>query len=211
MNKNVTEQLGGLQNVTCGLIQPGDMVTFTFQGERRIEPVENAEDIPLIGVPVELAESLLDLRVYRKMPVAKQGDIDHATPATISPELDDEVSAATPEHYIPQGSAERKEAPMYRGLIGYFPAALFEVARHSLDSDKKHNAGALDGPTWARGKSTDHLDCIVRHMADIGPVGSEGRVEALSAVAWRSLAALQEECEYRGAKPGVSSRFKGHD
>ena len=71
--------------------------------------------------------------------------------------------------YIPQGDQERKDAPMFRGLMGYFPAALFEVAAHSLDSDRKHNPGSTTGPNWARGKSADHEDCIMRHLIDAGP------------------------------------------
>lgn len=131
--------------------------------------------------------------------------------------------------YIPQGDQERKDAPMFRGLLGYFPAALFEVAAHSLDSDKKHNPGATDGPTWARGKSADHEDTIMRHLIDAGPRRTSGawklwqklvalavpqfssakdaRRYHLRCIAWRALALLQEDCEADGAQPGVSSRF----
>lgn len=130
--------------------------------------------------------------------------------------------------YIPQGDQERKDAPMFRGLLGYFPAALFEVAAHSLDSDRKHNPGAVDGPTWARGKSSDHEDCIIRHVIDAGPRRGEDWLSKLPAwllaripgssardakryhlrcLAWRALALLQEDCEAAGAEPGVSSRY----
>jgi hypothetical protein len=125
---------------------------------------------------------------------------------------------------IPQGDSERKAAPMYRGLLGYFPAALFEVAVHSLESDRKHNPGNPTAPNWARGKSMDHEDCIVRHLIDAGkrPArGADGRfVRAddpanvsrryhLTAIAWRALALLQEHCEAEGATPGVSCTFPG--
>jgi hypothetical protein len=128
-------------------------------------------------------------------------------------------------NYIPQGDQERKDAPMFRGLLGYFPAALFEVAAHSLDSDKKHNPGAVDGPTWSRGKSTDHEDTIIRHLIDAGPrrnsvafklaqwlapkfsSAKDARRYHLRCAAWRALALLQEDCEADGAAPGVSSRF----
>ena len=223
---NITEQLGGLQNITCGVIQPGDKVTFTFQGERCIESVDSAlPAFNLIGMPVEEAMSHLDLSVYREMPVPKPGGLDHGFPGGV-PEgfkkfvfgveqpdddrwLDDPEPEGViePAHTIPQDSTIRKEAPMFRGLLGYFPAALFEVATHSLEADKKHNPGSTEGPTWARGKSPDHLDCSGRHLCEVGPKGSDGRIEQLRAVAWRALAALQEECEYQGAKPGVSSRF----
>jgi hypothetical protein len=99
---------------------------------------------------------------------------------------------------------------MFRGLLGYFPAALFEVARHSYISDKKHNPTSLDGPHWNRGKSPDHEDCIVRHLIDAGSreSASDSRLYHLRAIAWRALALLQEECErVNGMTPGVSSLF----
>lgn len=128
------------------------------------------------------------------------------------------------KHRIPQGDAERKAAPMYRALAGYFPAALFEVAAHSLDSDRKHNpGGSPDGPTWSRGKSADHEDCLIRHVIDAGPrrdnklfqmaaapkdsTAKDARRYHLRSLAWRALALLQEDCELDGAEPGVSSVF----
>lgn len=110
------------------------------------------------------------------------------------------------KHYIPQDDATRKNAPMARGCLFYFPAALFAVAQHSMESDKKHNPGNVDGPHWARTKSSDHADCIVRHLIDAGAPGEKDRKYHLRALAWRALAMLQEECEAEGAKPGVSSR-----
>ncbi len=106
---------------------------------------------------------------------------------------------------IPQDDARRKGAPMHRGLLGYFPAALFEVAEHSRLSNDKHNPG--EAIHWARGKSADHEDCIVRHLIDAGKAGDKDRKYHLRALAWRALALLQEECEAAGAVPGVSSVF----
>jgi hypothetical protein len=125
--------------------------------------------------------------------------------------------------YLPEDDRERKDAPMFRGLMGYFPAALFEVAAHSLDSDRKHNPGSTTGPNWARGKSADHEDCIIRHVIDAGPrrsllsmlpawllakmPGSSARDAKryhLRCLAWRALALLQEDCEATGAADGVS-------
>jgi hypothetical protein len=108
---------------------------------------------------------------------------------------------------IPQDDQARKDAPMYRGLLGYFPAALFEVAAHSLASDRKHNGDAPGGPRWARGKSTDHEDTIIRHLIDAGKRGSPDRRYHLRCIAWRALALLQEDCEADGAEPGASSVF----
>lgn len=107
--------------------------------------------------------------------------------------------------FIPQDDARRKGAPMFRGLLGYFPAALFEVAEHSRESNDKHNPG--EELHWSRGESSDHADCIVRHLIDAGRPGSKGRRYHLRALAWRALAILQEECEAEGATPGVGSVF----
>jgi hypothetical protein len=138
------------------------------------------------------------------------------------------VLADEPGHYIPQDDQTRKDAPMFRGLLGYFPAALFEVAAHSLDSDRKHNPGSVDGPHWARQKSNDHEDTILRHLTDAGPrrtslawqlferfkfwapkgsSAKDARRYHLRCIAWRALALLQEDCEADGAQPGVSSVF----
>jgi hypothetical protein len=125
--------------------------------------------------------------------------------------------------YIPEGDQERKDAPMFRGLLGYFPAALFEVAAHSLESDRKHNPGNPTAPNWARGTSGDHEDCIIRHLIDAGPrrgalgwlppwllaklpgsAARDARRYHLRCLAWRALALLQEDCEATGAKDGAS-------
>lgn len=155
--------------------------------------------------------------VYRKIPVAKQGDTDSRTQAAIaqlSQEAEAEAKAlvvsdwtAAPKSFIPQGDAERKAAPMFRGLVGYFPAALFCVAAHSQKADQKHNPGNTTGPNWSRGKSSDHADCILRHLVDSGggEINEADTEYHLTALAWRSLALLQEFKEKQGARPGVRS------
>jgi len=107
---------------------------------------------------------------------------------------------------IPQEDAVRKGAPMYRGLLGYFPWALFKVAAHSFRSDRKHNPDTpeSEAPHWAREKSSDHPDAIVRHLAELHTDPDYH----LTAIAWRALAMLQEHGEKKhGVAPGVSSVF----
>jgi len=65
---------------------------------------------------------------------------------------------------LPEGSAERKTYPLYRGLFQYFPRALAAVAHHSFVGNEKHNPG--EPLHWAREKSTDHPDCILRHVME---------------------------------------------
>lgn len=111
---------------------------------------------------------------------------------------------------IPQDDAIRKAAPMFRGLLGYFPGACFHVAAHSMASDRKHN-GHLpeDGaPRWNRGKSADHDDCILRHTAEM----HSDPLYHKTARAWRALADLQEYLERElGYAPGAHSVAEGSD
>lgn len=103
---------------------------------------------------------------------------------------------------IPQEDAVRKEAPMYRGLFGYFPYALFAVAAHSNACDKKHNPYRTDGPHWNRTTSNDHLDALLRHVTEL----HSNEDYHLAAIAWRALAALQERGEELGFTEGSSSK-----
>lgn len=111
-----------------------------------------------------------------------------------------------PATYIPQDDATRKRAPMFRGLLGFFPAALFEVAAHSLANDAKHGPADPHAPTLKQGVSPDTEDCIVRHLIDAGVRGTPNRRYHLRALAWRALRLLQEDCEADGALPGCHSR-----
>jgi hypothetical protein len=108
---------------------------------------------------------------------------------------------------LPIDSAERKRWPLFSGLLRYFPAALARVSHHSFLGNEKHNPGQK--LNHARGKSGDHEDCIVRHLVDAAehPAGSTQRLEELSALAWRALALLQEECELAGHRPAPGATF----
>lgn len=99
---------------------------------------------------------------------------------------------------LPTDAAERKAAPMAQGLLWYFPAALAEVARVSKAGNDQHNPG--QPLHHARGKSTDHADCIIRHLADAGTLDSDG-MRHTAKVAWRALALLQEELERDAGAP----------
>jgi hypothetical protein len=81
---------------------------------------------------------------------------------------------------------------MARGLLDYFPLALAEVAHVSYVGNEQHNPG--EEMHWARDKSPDHADCIVRHLAERGTLDEDG-LRHTAKVAWRALALLQLELE----------------
>jgi hypothetical protein len=86
---------------------------------------------------------------------------------------------------------ERKNTPIYSGVVKYFPDALKAVAKVSWVGNEQHNKG--EPLHWAREKSTDHLDALVRHLTDYASgqtLDSDGQPH-LSKVAWRALAMLQ--------------------
>lgn len=92
---------------------------------------------------------------------------------------------------IDADSATRKKFPMCAGLLDYFPDALAAVAELSYMGNEKHNPG--QPLHHARSKSTDHADCILRHL--VGRGGFDGDLRESAALAWRALALLQEELE----------------
>lgn len=99
---------------------------------------------------------------------------------------------------LPTDAASRKAAPMAQGLLWYFPNALAEVARVSKAGNDQHNPGK---PLHHdRSKSSDHADCILRHLIDAGTHDSDG-VRHSAKVAWRALALLQEELEREEGVP----------
>lgn len=100
---------------------------------------------------------------------------------------------------LPTDSKARKEIPLATGLLDYFPAALAYVARVSKAGNDKHNPG--QPMHHARGKSGDHADCIIRHLADRGTVDPEDNLRHMGKVAWRALAELQEELEREEGAP----------
>ena len=98
---------------------------------------------------------------------------------------------------LPVSSIGRKAIPLARGLLDYFPAALAAVADLSRAGNDKHNPG--EELHWARGKSMDHADCILRHLVDRGKIDPEDGISHTTKAAWRCLALLQEELEATGA------------
>lgn len=93
---------------------------------------------------------------------------------------------------LPTDAKERKKIPIYSGVLRYFPDAIAEVAKVSYNGNEQHNSG--EPLHWAREKSGDHEDALVRHLLDIGGFDSLGNRHS-AALAWRALAILQLEIE----------------
>ncbi len=93
---------------------------------------------------------------------------------------------------LPTDSAERKKLPVFSGVVAYFPDALAAVAEVSFKGNQQHNPG--EPLHWAREKSTDHEDCIMRHMLELGTRDKDD-VRHAAKLAWRALAVLQLEIE----------------
>lgn len=93
---------------------------------------------------------------------------------------------------LPTDKNLRKKIPLCTGVLDYFPDALAAIAAVSLAGNKQHNLGA---PLhWDRSKSTDHADCLLRHLVERGTLDHDNHRHSTK-VAWRALALLQEEIE----------------
>lgn len=109
---------------------------------------------------------------------------------------------------LPLDSNDRKNYPLFRGCLRYFPAALAGVARTSKLGNDKHNPG--EEMHHARGKSPDQGDCIIRHLIDVedllaalsrgdSGVSAQDVLNEVNQMAWRALALSQELHETFGA------------
>lgn len=99
----------------------------------------------------------------------------------------------------PSESQIRKATPVYRGFFRYFPKAIRAVTAVSQIGNNKHNPG--EDLHWAKEKSTDEPDCVLRHMLDEAECEIEGEIGAggvdesgvlnLASTAWRAMANLE--------------------
>jgi hypothetical protein len=97
-----------------------------------------------------------------------------------------------------KSAEQRKQYPLCAGVLWYFLNALLRVAHVSWAGNQQHNPG--QPLHWARGKSMDQVDCILRHLAEYDPQDqSEESEAAIAAVAWRALAELELYLERKHA------------
>ena len=93
---------------------------------------------------------------------------------------------------LPTDSALRKQFPVATGVLDYFPDALVAVAAVSYLGNEQHNPG--EPVHWARGKSMDQDDTMIRHFLERGTLDTDGQRHSAK-MAWRALAILQLEIE----------------
>jgi hypothetical protein len=185
----------------------GDRVLITFAGSFTGE-AGRIEEENTGSYLVRLDNSLV--RYYSASQMQLEPAIEDTQSITEVPEVKNEVVRMT----LPTDSNERKNYPLFSGLIRYFPAALAGVANISKIGNDKHNPG--QPMHHARKKSRDHGDCILRHLTDIEDlmaardrginVHDQQILTEVGQMAWRALALAQAIHEKLGAPlaPGAS-------
>ena len=93
---------------------------------------------------------------------------------------------------MPTDAATRKKFPVASGFMDYFPDAIAAVSNLSYIGNEQHNPG--QPLNWARGKSTDEADTMLRHFLQRGTLDTDGIRHSVK-MAWRSMALLQKELE----------------
>jgi hypothetical protein len=103
---------------------------------------------------------------------------------------------------LPTDKELRKRMPIGTGVLDYFPDALAAVAYVSYVGNQQHNPG--QPLHWARGKSTDQEDCVIRHFME-RETFDDDKCRHSAKLVWRALANLQLEIEEARSKgePGI--------
>lgn len=117
-------------------------------------------------------------------------------PATTSSLAIDQGAKTEPyggKAYLPTDANERKGIPICTGVLDYFPLALVEIAKISKAGNDQHNPG--QPLHWARGKSMDQADTMIRHIMERGGIDPLDGKRHSAKLAWRALALLQIEME----------------
>ena len=99
------------------------------------------------------------------------------------------------ERVIPKPKpVNRKHFPMFTGFIKYFPRAARYCSHVSWKANEQHNPG--EPMHWAKEKSADHADCLLRHMTDheTNPMDDDGLLHYGKAL-WRAAALLETYLE----------------
>ena len=127
--------------------------------------------------------------------IARELGLELITYPTMGPllEVDEEPDVApTRASIFPEAAEVRKQRPVASGVLDYFPDAFVEIAHVSWVGNEQHNPGEY--LHWARGKSSDEGDALIRHFLQRGGIDTDGTRHSAK-MAWRALALLQKEVE----------------
>lgn len=105
---------------------------------------------------------------------------------------------------LPSDAKERKAIPIATGFVDYFPLAMAAVAELSRIGNDQHNPG--QPLHWAKEKSTDHADCLMRHFIERGTRDFDGVLHDVK-VAWRAMAALETLLEKQTLTDKIIARW----
>jgi hypothetical protein len=172
----------------------------------------HSEDSRAIGVDLDEREPR---KAVPPTPLEEQQWSISVPPLTVPREMRDTV--APPKqvagHGLAGDSATRKRYPIFEGCLAYFPNALAEIAAFSKFGNDKHNPG--EQLHWSFQKSTDHRNCVARHLLEAGEIDTSTITEENPdgflhdvAEAWRALAQLETAllAKYPELKPGKNVR-----
>ena len=101
---------------------------------------------------------------------------------------------------LPVDPKERKRVPLSQ-VFSYFESALIGLAQVIEAGKVQHQTIG-----WARDKSTDHPDALLRHLIDRDSVDVDG-IPHVDKVLWRAAALSQEWHEKNGARLAPASVF----
>ncbi|MGH7184920.1 MAG: dATP/dGTP diphosphohydrolase domain-containing protein [Pseudomonadota bacterium] len=140
--------------------------------------------MPPANPPVEYSKIVADNRT-----AAELAEVGRAAAAFAASTHTAAATQAAPGDWLNSlNSDERKGTPIWSGALMYWPDALAALARFSKYGNDKHNPG--QPLHWNREKSSDHKDCVARHLIGLGGKDTDGMRHELG-MAWRALAVLQ--------------------
>ncbi len=106
--------------------------------------------------------------------------------------MTEDIIGSTRATTLPEDAKARKQYPLASGVLDYFADALVAISHVSWRGNEQHNPG--QPLHWARNKSADQADTIIRHFLQRGSLDSDG-IRHSAKMAWRALALLQLEIE----------------
>jgi hypothetical protein len=111
-------------------------------------------------------------------------------------EIKSDITGPTRATTFPPNAEGRKKRPVASGVLDYFPDAIVAISEVSHVGNEQHNPG--QPLHWARNKSSDEADTMLRHFLQRGTLDTDG-LRHSAKMAWRALALLQKEIEQERA------------